>query len=232
MDFETLVLVAGHSVPHRFDALDRDEGWYLKHFQSGEGHYYVEHARAGVRVAADDPLALLIFAGGQTDERAGPRSEAQGYWLIADHYGWEGHVEVRARATTEEFSLDSFLNLLYGLCRFREFTGHYPRHVTVVGWAFKGARFDFHRESLRFPRQRYTYVGVNDPEDVANASKFEAMRLEDFRRDPYGRSSELRAKREARNPFHRRHGYVESCPELFDLLKHEGPEMFSGPLPW
>jgi hypothetical protein len=233
MTLENLVLVAAHAVPHRFDAaLFTDEGWYLKDFQAGEGRYYVEHVREGVRRAAADPNALLIFAGGQTDARAGPRSEAQGYWLIAGCFDWEGHPEVRTRATTEEFSLDSFLNLLYGICRFREFTGRYPRHMTVVGWAFKAARFDFHRETLRFPASRYRYVGVNDPPAVDTARKFEALRLEEFRRDPYGGSPELKRKREARNPFQRQHGYAASCPELRELLKHQGPEMFPGPLPW
>lgn len=233
MPLENLVLVAGHAIPHRFDeALLSDEGWHLKPFQAGEGRYYVEHVREGVRRAAEDPHALLIFAGGQTDERAGPCSEAQGYWRIAEVYGWEGNSDVRGRATTEEFSLDSFLNLLYGLCRFREYTGHYPRQVTAVGWAFKAARFDFHRETLRFPLARFRYVGVNDPEDVATVRRFEAARLEEFRRDPYGCSPMLHAKREARNPFRRCHGYAASCPELQDLLKHQGPGIYPGPLPW
>jgi len=46
---------------------------------------------------------------------------------------------------------DSFENLLFGVCRFRERAGHYPDTVTVVSWGFKAARFDLHRETLRWP---------------------------------------------------------------------------------
>ncbi len=229
-ELENLILVAGHAIPHRFDDLDSDDAWYLKSFQAGEGRYYVEHVQAGVRLAAEDPQALLIFAGGQTDAGAGPRSEAQGYWEIAERDGWSAGV--RERATTEEYSLDSMLNLLYGLCRFRECTGRYPARLTVAGWAFKGARFDFHRETLRFPAERYRYVGVNDPPSLEANEPFERQRLADFRADPYGTSPALAAKREARNPFRRRHGYLESCPEIRYLLTHSGPELYPGPLPW
>jgi hypothetical protein len=231
-DLRNLVLVAGHAIPFRFENLDGDASWFLKHFQSGEGRFYVEHARAGVRLAAEDSHALLVFAGGQTDAAAGPRSEAQGYWLIAEAFGWEGSPEVRGRATTEEFSLDSMLNLIYGICRFRESTGRYPDRLTVVGWRFKQQRFDVHRQALRFPAERYRYVGVNDPPEVETHRPFEAGRRDAFLRDPYGASADLAQKRDGRNPFRRRHGYEISCPELADLLGHRGPEIFAGPLPW
>lgn len=227
-----LVLVAGHAVPYRMEALDRDEGWFLKHFQTGEGPFYVEHVRRGVELAAADPDALLVFAGGQTDPLAGPRSEGQGYWLIADHFGWFGAPEVRARATTEEFSLDSFLNLLYGLCRFREFLGRYPQRLTALGWGFKALRFDLHRAALRFPASRYEYIGVNDPPDLARAEHFEAIRREGFLADPYGAAPEPSGKRQDRNAFRRQHGYHASCPELRELLDWTGPELYTGPLPW
>lgn len=231
-ELRRLVLVAGHAIPYRFDRLDSDEGWFLKSFQGGEGRYYLDHVRAGVMAAAEDPEALLVFAGGQSDPAAGPRSEAQGYWEIADQREWYGHPEVAARATTEEFSLDSFLNLLYGVCRFHEATERYPERITAVGWAFKAARFDFHREAMRYPRACFHYIGPNDPELLTEAKHFEALRLADFQRDPYGHTPELAAKRNSRNPFRRQHGYAVSCPGLAPLLAHHGPELFDGPLPW
>lgn len=228
----SLVLVAGHAVPHRFDRLDSDDGWYLKHFQAGEGPFYVEHVRTGVETAARIPGSTLLFAGGQTDAAAGPRSEGQGYWLIAEHFDWFGIRGVRERASTEEFSLDSFLNLLYGLCRYRELTGWYPEHVTAIGWRFKGPRFDLHREALRYPKERYTYIGVNDPPRLAENFHFEAERRRGFTADPYGSAPEFAKKREDRNPFHRRHGYAYGCAEVRELLDYKGPDLFSGPLPW
>jgi hypothetical protein len=175
---------------------------------------------------------LLVFSGGQTDPAAGPVSEALGYWRIAHHHDWYGQPHVRHRATTEEFALDSFHNLLYGICRFHEMTHRYPQRVTVLGWRFKQARFDFHRASLRFPAERFSYLGVNDPELIDDARHHEALRLADFERDPYGATPALAAKRDSRNPFRRRHGYAHSCPELTGLLMHSGPGLFLDPLPW
>jgi hypothetical protein len=229
---KSLVLVAGHAIPYRFDQLDRDEGWYLKPFQSGEGSLYVDHVRHGVAIAAEQTDSLLIFAGGQSDAAAGPRSEGQGYWLAADHFDWFGHRDVRGRATTEEFSLDSFQNLLYGVCRFREVTGGYPESFVALGWRFKGPRFDLHRRALRFPESRFRYVGVNDPPTLEENLPFEKARALLFERDPYGNTPEPALKREVRNVFRRHHGYRESCPELAALLAHRGPELYAGPLPW
>ena len=229
---KSLVLVAGHAIPYRLDRLDRDEGWFLKSFQTGEGAFYLDHIKRGVAIAAQLSESLLIFAGGQTDAAAGPRSEGQGYWLAAEHLDWFGNPEVRNRSTTEEFSLDSFQNFLYGICRFREFTGCFPDRIVALGWKFKGPRFDLHRRAIRYPEFRFRYEGVNDPETLEQNLPFEKARALLFQQDPYGVTPDAARKREARNVFRRQHGYRESCPELAALLEHPGPEQFGGPLPW
>src|SRR4051812_25701984 len=154
-----LILVAGHAIPHRFDRLDTDDGWYLKRFQSGDGPKYVEHVRRSVELAAGQPDTLLLFAGGQSNRAAGPRSEGQGYWFVAEHADWYGYPGIRERTTTEEFSRDSFENLLFGICRFREYVGRYPEHITAVGWIFKAGRFLFHAETLGLGPDYFDYVG-------------------------------------------------------------------------
>ena len=228
-----LILVAAHAIPFRFDLLESDDGWYLKPFPRRARGLPTSLTRAaGVDLAAADSGSLLVSAGGQSDPAAGPRSEALGYWLAADHHEWFGHPQVRARATTEEFSLDSLQNLLFSLCRFREYLGAYPETVTAVGWEFKAARFDLHRHSLRFPTARFRYVGVRLSPDPASFLPFEAARRESFVHDPYGAGPEPASKRESRNPFRRYHGYRSSCAELAGLLDHRGPELYSGPLPW
>lgn len=229
---QDIILVAGHSVPVHMDQLDSDNGWFLKDFQAGEGRFYVEHVEAGVRLAAENPESMLVFSGGQTDRLAGPRSEAQGYWLIAEHFDWYGSRAVRNRATTEEFALDSFQNLLFGICRFFEMTGRHPRRITAVGWRFKGARFDIHRAALRWPGNRWDYVGPNDPTDIATAEHFEAQRRSGYLTDPFGSAPEPVAKRGARNPFRRQHGYATSCPHLAELLQWPGPGAYPNALPW
>jgi hypothetical protein len=49
-------------------------------------------------------------------------------------------LPLNARATLEEFALDSYENLLFSLARFKEFTGRYPTKITVVGYGVKRRR--------------------------------------------------------------------------------------------
>lgn len=207
---DELIVVAGHAVytAENFSRPEADESWFLEPFQKGEPPFYIEHIRRGVELAADRPAALLIFSGGQTRREAGPKSEAQGYWALADHFRWWGAGGVKPRATTEEFARDSFENLLFSLCRFRECAGRYPASVTVVSWEFKRRRFDLHRETIGFPADRFQFAGANNPPDLDAALRGEeGSALAPFRADPWGAGRVLAAKREKRNPFRRRHGY-------------------------
>lgn len=231
----SLVAVACHAVyvGGGLDDLLDDASWGLEEFQKGEPRYLVEHIRRAVVIASGDPGALLVFSGGPTREAAGPQSEARGYLRIADHNGWWSREGVRDRAVAEEFARDSFENLLFSICRFRERTGCYPARITVVSWGFKRERFDHHREALRFPPGRFTFVGVNDPEDLEAAMEGERRRgLGPFLADPYGCGEILSSKRRDRNPFEQEHAYARTCPEVADLLGHAGPGLFEGPLPW
>lgn len=230
------VIVAGHAVflgNGRHDATD-PRRWYLLPYQAGEVPCYLEHIRAAVEQAAGDPKALLIFSGGQTRAEAGPRSEALGYWRIAAGLDWWGHAEVAARCAVEDYSRDSFENLLFSVCRFFECTDRYPERVAVVSWAFKQERFDHHRAALRFPRDRFQFIGANDPPQLETARQGEVATLALFAQDPYGATQDgaLARKRRARNPFRRQPAFSVSNPALRDLLQHCGPEPFTGPLPW
>jgi hypothetical protein len=237
-DLDKLVLVAGHAVyvGKDFVAPERDEQWWLQDFQRGEPPFYIEHIRAGVELAASQPHSLLVFAGGQTRLMAGPRSEGQSYWMLADRFSWWQKAGVCDRATTEEFGRDSLENILFGLARFRECTGHYPASMEIVGWEFKRERFDFHRQTARWPGddQHYRYHGANNPADLTGALRGEARAMAAFRQDPFATEGELLEKRIHRNPFRRQNPYALSCPEIAALLQHrtrDGME-FSGNLPW
>ena len=71
----------------------------------GQAHSFIEHIQTGIQHAEHDPGALLLFSGGQTRKAAGPRSEAEGYWLVAEAAKWWGSTPVRARAFTEVQSI-------------------------------------------------------------------------------------------------------------------------------
>ena len=136
-----------------------------------------------------------------------------------------------ARMTTENFALDSFENLLFSIARFREYTGHYPGRITVVGYGFKKGRFEeLHAKAVRWNTQgflrngerTFQYVGLDD--DISEAEsqlqyrgeKVKAYNL--FDKDMYGCHGRLRDKRIERNPTRRFHPYMSSAPEIADLL--------------
>ena len=57
------------------------------------------------------------FTGGKTRALAGPKSEGESYFFVADHDDWWGKPDLRARALTEDFARDSFENILFSICR-------------------------------------------------------------------------------------------------------------------
>jgi len=232
MSQHNAVVVAGHAICAEIADLWNEDSWILLPFQRGEVPFYIEHIEAGVRAAAADPDALLIFTGGCSRLEAGPWSEAQSYYWIADRLDWFGHPEVRRRAITEEFARDSYENLLYSICRAREYTGAYPQHVAFVSWEFKRERFDLHRQSILWPASRFTYLGPNNPPAIDQAVEAETRNRAAYVADPYSSSPAFRAKREVRNPFRRTAGYLQVCPELTALVMHEGPAHYEWPLPW
>lgn len=226
MPHERLILVPGHAVYLDGDPTN-DAAWSLLPFQHEEGRCYLEHVRRGVELAAADPTALLVFSGGRTRPGCGPCGEACGYWRLAEREGFFGHAEVRARTTTEEHARDSLENLLFGVCRFREHQGAFPDRVTVVGWRFKASRFALHAAALELA-DRCDYVGVNDPPDLAAATRGEAITLATFVRDPFGLGPELAAKRALRNPERHTPPYALVVPELPAYLAAAG----ALPAPW
>lgn len=248
-----------------FHLAAREDSWFLEPYQrvEGEAQSFVDHIRLGAELAARDPSALLLFSGGQTRSAAGPRSEGLSYWVVAEAAGWfpedtaraareaeaarggdeaaqraaaEGAVaSVRARAYTEEHARDSFENLMFGLCRFYEVTGHYPRRVTVVSYTLKQRRFEsVHRAALRFPHSRFSFVGTPIPPAAVGAQEGEARTVAGFAKDPYGcdPNGELAAKRTRRDPFAVGGPHPSRCPAMAELLRHCEPEQYSGPVPW
>lgn len=226
-----LVIVAGHAIFLGSDLLHplSDANWALLPFQESEASTYLSHVQVGVECASADPSSLLIFSGGQTRLQAGPRSEGQGYWNLADIYDWWGKPLIALRATTEEFARDSYENLLFSICRFHEWTGRYPTRISVVSWPFKAARFDAHRSALRFPEGRFKFLGYGEPSDVTAADSGEARTLASFAEDPFGTG--MNNQRMQRNPFNRFNPYAMSCPELRTLLLDPGAA-YSSAFPW
>lgn len=217
-DLSRAVIVPGHAIYVGGEASHaRLSAHWLGTFPGyrgdDEARCYAEHAEAGA-VNAADAGTLLVFSGGQTREIAGPRSEGQSYWLLADQCSWFRRPFVRHVAVVEEFARDSFENLLFGIRRFRQCVGHDPKEVVVCGFAFKRDRYLFHAETICDRPQlgcsgfRFSYVSVNDPPDYllegpAGSRSGERATLAAFHLCPLGDEGELLEKRLARDPFRR-----------------------------
>jgi hypothetical protein len=160
-----LVVVAGHSVMRlsRMQSAGYDErSWYLLPYQLGQGFPTIitSHVQKGIDLTRQDVRALLIFSGGQTRADVGPLSEAASYYYLAEQNGWL-LGDLKQRVFLEEYARDSYENLLFSICRFRELTGGFPTRITVIGFDFKSQRFnDIHRHAIGFPVDQFTYVGM------------------------------------------------------------------------
>lgn len=239
-----LILVAGHSVTvsgHLQDAGQDESDWFLLDYQKSKGlpQSIIAHIREGIRRAANDPNAILIFSGGETRASTGPVNEGTSYFRVADAMNlWEDGV--RSRTMSEEFATDSFQNLLFSICRFREITLHYPEKITTISFSFKQNRFEtLHAKALLWPEQNFEFIGINPDAstgfDIETATKGELENAaKPFETDLYGcHTSVLQEKRKSRNPFKRTPPYELSCPDMKDLLKWCGPGLISADkVPW
>jgi hypothetical protein len=233
-----LIVVACHAVV-KIEALHHllsDSSWYLLPYQKDQGLPAIvqSHIHKGTQLTHHDPHSILIFSGGQTRRDVGPTSEAASYYYVGEHLGYNHGLH--DRIYLEEFARDSFENLLFSICRFKEVRGIYPTSITVIGFDFKEQRFrDLHRHAIGFPLDHFTYIGLKPmpPFLYDKAVEGEAAAVEAFRGDLYGcNTPSLEVKREARNPFTRTVPYELSNSAIIGLLKHCGPQLYDGYLPW
>ena len=129
---------------------------------------------------------------------------------------------------------------MFSICRFREVTGNYPTKITAVSFSFKRRRFEkLHAMALGWPEDKFVFVGVDPPAstgfDLAEATNGEYKNAAlPFESDPYGCNSPvLQQKRRERNPYFRTAPYTVSCPEMRELLRYCGPQLYpKNLLPW
>ena len=227
------------------DADHDEKDWFLLEYQKGKGlpEVIIAHIKRGIEEADKDPNSLLVFSGGETRASTGPTTEAASYFNVADAMKlWPSNPKstVRARTAAEEFATDSFQNLMFSICRFREVTGAYPTKITVISFTFKGPRFQtMHAKALQWPEDRFVYIGIDPPAttgfdlEVSTRGEYENA-AKPFESDPYGCHTDvLQEKRKARNPFSRTPPYELTCPEMKGLLKYCGTKLYpKEEVPW
>ncbi|KAJ7647572.1 hypothetical protein FB45DRAFT_1052032 [Roridomyces roridus] len=240
-DLRNLIVVPGHAI---WTGTDPDlrknqDQWAFQSFQANQNagrlELFFQHISAGARYALADPHSLLVFSGGQT-QRESSTTEGESYLRLALKANLL-QSDIFSRATSEDFALDSFQNLIFSIARFHEFTGHYPERILVVGYQMKRARFmDLHRAAIHWPENRFDYIGMDLPGDNSQAQKGEEQNgYLPYVDDLYGCHGFLADKRKQRNYALRYPSYYLSSPELRPLLTwcpQVHTELFKGTLPW
>ncbi|MFH1105721.1 MAG: hypothetical protein V1731_00745, partial [Candidatus Aenigmatarchaeota archaeon] len=159
---DKLVLVSGHGVyVGRGEKDSLNPSYWITAFPE-DVKLFVEHAHAGVMLASEMRDAALVFAGGQTKKQM-PLSEAQSYWSLEDQNKWLGNKDVKEKAITEDYSLDGFQNLQFGIYRFHQWTGRFPKAIYFCGFGFKEKRYKMHAKAIGWDLDAFRYVPVNDP---------------------------------------------------------------------
>lgn len=126
-------------------------------------------------------IDALYCSSGQT-RPGSTTTEAESYLRLAVSSGLlppsPNPVTPFLRVTTEDHALDSYQNLLFSIARFHEVTGRWPSRITVVGYEMKRRRFEeLHRQAMRWPRSRFSYVGIDAAGDGKAAQEGEVSVL-------------------------------------------------------
>jgi hypothetical protein len=228
-DLKDLVVVLGHATYIGGNASEAlvDSKWLG--LQNCTAATLNEHADRGVQIANEMKSSLLVFSGGTLGEITGPRPLGLGLWVLEDQKNWLGFNGVRDRAVPEPTSWDSFQNMEFSMAQFYLCTGKLPDKVVACGFEFKRERLLFHAETLGIRKEKFTYVGVNDPvgsptdmnTPLGNATVGEAKALQAFREDPRGEKGELLKKKELRNLYRFGNQYASVLAELGNQLRKD-----------
>ena len=205
-----LVIVACHAIFKNDISLapDDDANWYLRDFQKGEAGIFIEHLRNAWRVLQESK-GILVFSGSKTVYDAN-LSEAESYLRLLERLG----LKVNPLPRLEERALDSFQNLLFPLLDYYSENGFLPEQTTLVSWAFKKKRFEFHANTIGL--KNFRFLGVGMPEIPEPALSSENYTLELFKYDPWGCQPPLFEKKAKRNVYSLKSAYysIKSKDEL------------------
>lgn len=250
MSLNHLIILPCHGIWKGTNDGQLSEDWLLESFQiEGNDHLaFIEQIRTSIDLLNKDPHSFLLFSGGQTKQIAGPVSESQSYYKLAEKLNLINEAN-SSRINTEEFAKDSFENVLFSIARYFELFSSYKSltKLTIVGFEFKRQRFlELHLPALKLSSNSslvINYIG-NSPtppyetgsqqfvsyfSDLKTAESNNAIKL--FETDPFGNKSVLKSKKLKRNPFKRFDSYPVTNPKLAPVLLNDSlPDSYK--FPW
>jgi hypothetical protein len=238
-DVDELVVVPARAVYLGSDfakAAEDPRDWALERDQtSSEGYVrsLVEHIEIGVREAARNPHAVLVFSGGKSIDAGAVMTRASSYWQVARANDWFGvDAKVAFRTFTEEHANDGFEHALFSVCRFFQLARKFPSKITVVGFHVERARFEnLHLDAIGYSGSKFNYIGTAAVNENELATR-EAKARDAFARDPYGCRNDVGS---TLDPFNERASYsstVKSLKSFWTYLDACPRRRFTGRFPW
>lgn len=189
---------------------------------------YEKQLRESIRIVQGKSYDLLIISGGYT-KKAIEKSEAQGMvdWALDLRLDIEEIPFI-----LEEYSRDSFENVLFSMCRYYKEYEQFPNRIGICSWKSKKRRFEIIAEALKLP---YHFLGIGEKEALARA---EAQQVERIRTDPFHRSPYLASKRQRRDPWRKGNPYtrIQVFEDMFRTLNSMEEKELTDPslvkIPW
>lgn len=204
----------------------KEEDWILASFQkeARDQHCLLKHLYTSIKLLSKDPSdRLLVISGGYTKPQA-QKSESSSYLEVSRDRNIASD-ELEKSILLEEYARDSYENVVFSLCAFRQATGIWPKHVKIVGFEFKRKRFlNYHMHTIQYPAENVEYIGIGPEypsaeyfgvDDVSyeeNRKKYfestfaseHKYAIEPFSKNEFGSfGSVLHEKKEKRDPFDR-----------------------------
>jgi hypothetical protein len=125
-------------------------GKYPEHIQ-----VYKAQLRKAFELLNSGGYDVLIISGGYTKKEV-EKSEARGMLDWAEDLGL---TNKRGIILLEEYARDSLENLLFGMCRFFQFFGEFPKAVGSLTWKFNKERYEVFAQKLKLPNFEVITLG-------------------------------------------------------------------------
>lgn len=246
----TMIMLPCHAIYKGHGSGRGLSDWHMESFQKeGNDHLswikQIQRCVGLVRGAARKD-SIVVISGGKTKKIAGNVSESLSYlnlllqnkemFMLLPHSGCceDEQDEILGSIYLEEYAKDSFENLLYSICRFKEITNRYPEKVVIVGYEFKRSRFvNLHAKAI--DSQYYgeiEYLGIDPVPPYASDSEGYARFFQDlekneynnaislFEKDPHGLEPPLLDKKKKRNPFNTIAPYAVTSETLLKSVNY------------
>lgn len=172
------------------------KSWILAPFQvEADNHlsFIDQVERCKTLIDKRSEHAILMLSGGYAKHQL-ELSEARSYLNLGLQRGWFSESMINKSVYLEEFSRDSYENVLFSLAKFYKLFKKYPEVITIVGFEYEEPRFvDLHLKTLGYTGENAEYIGIGP--DFPERSQYESVNDYNIRKDEFFKDLEESEKK-------------------------------------